>query len=129
MARPSNEQREPDYREVLRRLSLNDERFVADALAGRVDRVEPAGMVLDPRTRRLVDLAALIGIEAGEAPISVAVEKALAAGARVEEVVEVLLSVAPSVGSARIVAVAPRIAASIGYDLSQAYEEPPLRTR
>jgi hypothetical protein len=42
--------------------------------------------------------------------------------------VEVLLSVAPSVGSARVVAVAPRVAASIGYDLSEAYEEPPVRT-
>ena len=50
------------------------------------------------------------------------------AGAQVEEVVDVLLSVAPAVGSARIVAVAPRIAASIGYDLSEAYEEPPVRT-
>lgn len=126
MAHPQNERPEKDYREVLRRLSLSDERCIAEILTGRLEDVGP--VALDPRTRRLVAVAALIGIEAGEAAISAAVEKALAAGAQVEEVVEVLLSVAPSVGSARIVAVAPRIAASIGYDLSEAYEEPPVRT-
>jgi alkylhydroperoxidase/carboxymuconolactone decarboxylase family protein YurZ len=131
MAQPPVGQREPRYQEVLRRLSLNDDRFVAEMLAGGIDGPSPGPPLsdLDPRTRRLATLAALIAIEAGEATVAAAVERALGAGASVEQIVDVLLSVAPSVGSARVVAAAPRIAASVGYDLSQAYEDAPLPTR
>lgn len=132
MASRPIDQREPPYREVLRRLSLNDEPVVAALMAGRLDAFGRAGEEpprLDGRTRRLVAVAALIAIDAGEATIATAVDNAFAAGATVEEVVDVLLSVAPSVGSARVVAMAPRIAASIGYDLSLAFEEAPAGTR
>jgi hypothetical protein len=41
----------------------------------------------------------------------------LDAGARDEEIVGVLATVAAIVGSARVVAVAPRLALAIGYDV------------
>jgi alkylhydroperoxidase/carboxymuconolactone decarboxylase family protein YurZ len=126
------DRRELPYREVLRRLSLNDEQLVAALLAGRIDtagRAKDGPPILDQRTRRLVAVAALIAIDAGEVTVSTAVDNALAAGAAVEEIVDVLLTVAPSVGSARVVAMAPKIAASIGYDLSQAFEEAPAGLR
>jgi alkylhydroperoxidase/carboxymuconolactone decarboxylase family protein YurZ len=46
-----------------------------------------------------------------------AVERALHAGAHDEQVVEVLATVAAAVGSARVVAAAPRLALAIGYDI------------
>jgi len=46
-----------------------------------------------------------------------AVELALQAGAEDDEIVEVLATVAAVVGSARVVAAAPRLALAIGYDI------------
>lgn len=72
---------------------------------------------LDGRTRRLVDLAALIAVGSGEASIDSAVEGAILAGATVEDVIGVLFSIAPTVGAARVVGCAPHIAAAVGYDM------------
>ena len=44
-------------------------------------------------------------------------ELALQAGAEDDDIVEVLVTVAAVVGSARIVAAAPRLALAIGYDI------------
>jgi len=48
---------------------------------------------------------------------------ALAAAATVEEIVGTLLAVAPTVGAARVVAAAPRLAESLGYDVGAALED------
>ena len=117
----------PGYEETLRRLTLNDEAFVRTMLVENAG-VSPHGpdraqQSLDDRTRRLVTLGALIAIDAGATAIDAAVTAAMAAGASVEELVEVLLAIAPSIGSARVVSAAPHIAAAVGYDLSLAFEE------
>jgi hypothetical protein len=46
-----------------------------------------------------------------------AVEHAYAAGLTEDEVVGVLLAIAPAVGHARVVGVAPQLALALGYDL------------
>ena len=48
---------------------------------------------------------------------------ALASGATVDEIVGVLIAVAPTVGLARVVSAAPAVAAAIGYDIDAALEE------
>ncbi len=116
-----------DYTETLRRLSLNDEAFVAAVMAGHVfvqspDDVGEQAHALDDRSRRLVILGALIAIDAGSAAIDAGVAAAFGAGARAEDVVEVLLAIAPAVGTARVVTAAPFVAASVGYDLDAAFE-------
>jgi 4-carboxymuconolactone decarboxylase len=110
----------PDCEEILRRLSLNDDRFVAAVLAGRSG--EAHECELDPRTNSLVRLAAVIANDAAEPTYQSIAGGALAAGATPEEVVGVLLAVATTVGSARVVAAAPRVAAAIGYELDAALE-------
>ncbi len=47
---------------------------------------------------------------------------ALAAGVTPDEVVELVLSVAPLVGAARIANTAPKVALALGYDLDEALE-------
>ena len=122
----------PDLQEALRRLALNDEQFVASILArysgvGPKDDSDPHEAALDDRTRRLVDLAALISVGSGPTGLDAAVTAAFGAGASPDDVVEVLLSIAPAVGSARVVSSAPLIASAIGYDMEADFEE--LRTR
>jgi alkylhydroperoxidase/carboxymuconolactone decarboxylase family protein YurZ len=94
---------------LLRRLSLHDERSVRVALA------DPE--LLDPRVQALVGLGALLAVDAATVSLRQRVELAQRAGATEEEIVGVLLAIAPAVGHARTVAVAPRLALALGYDV------------
>jgi alkylhydroperoxidase/carboxymuconolactone decarboxylase family protein YurZ len=84
----------------------------------------PASGGLDNRTRALVSVgAALVG---GSPPVVVnaLVAKAFAAGATTDEVVAVLLVVAPMLGSALLVTKTSEVAQAIGYDIDLALEAP-----
>ena len=94
---------------LLYRLSLHDERSVRAALA------EPE--LLDPGVQALVGLGALLAVDAATVSLRQKVELAQRAGASEEEIVGVLLAIAPAVGHARTVAVAPRLALALGYDV------------
>jgi 4-carboxymuconolactone decarboxylase len=96
---------------LLCRLSLHDERSVRAALA------DPELAALDPKVQALVGLGALLAVDAATVSVRLAVELAAGAGATEEEIVGVLLAIAPSVGNARTVAVAPRLALALGYDV------------
>jgi alkylhydroperoxidase/carboxymuconolactone decarboxylase family protein YurZ len=99
--------------ELLRRLALNDERSVGSVLAGG----SPAGtdVALIPKVDLLVRLGALVAVGAATASLRHTVEEALDAGATEDEIVGVLVAVAPTVGLARIVDTAPKLATAIGY--------------
>ena len=97
---------------TLRRLALNDERLIRSALA------DPGlATGLDAKTRALVRLGALLAVGAGTVPLRCTVELAAVAGASDDEIVGVLLAVAPTVGQARVVGVAPDLGLALGYDL------------
>jgi 4-carboxymuconolactone decarboxylase len=72
---------------------------------------------LPARTSTLVHLAALLAAGACTTSLRWAVELASRSGATDEEIVEVLVTTAGIVGSARVVAEAPRLALAIGYDI------------
>jgi 4-carboxymuconolactone decarboxylase len=97
---------------TLRRLALNDERFLRSALA---DPTIAAGD-LDVKTQALIRLGALFSIGATTVSLRSAVELAAAAGAEEDEIVGVLLAIAPAVGHARVVGVAPQLGLALGYD-------------
>ena len=103
----------PAYLELLRRLALNDDRALNEVVSGRVVQTP----LLDEKTAALVRLAALLAMESSSSSQHSAVDAALAAGAEDDEIVEVLLSVAPILGTARINAAAPHLAAALGDDL------------
>jgi 4-carboxymuconolactone decarboxylase len=95
----------------LRRLALNDERFLRSALA------DPGVSTdLDAKTQALIRLGALLSVGAGTVSLRWTVEMAAAAGASDEEIVGVLLAIAPAVGHARVVGVAPQLGTALGYD-------------
>jgi 4-carboxymuconolactone decarboxylase len=96
---------------LLCRLSLHDERSVRAALA------DPDLSALDPKVQALVGLGALLSVDAATVSVRLAVELAAEAGATADEIVGVLLAIAPAIGQARTVAVAPRLALALGYDV------------
>jgi len=96
---------------LLCRLTLHDERSVRSALA------DPDLSGLDPKTQALVGLGVLLAVDAATVSVRWVVELAIQAGATEDEIVGVLLAIAPAVGQARTVAVAPRLALALGYDV------------
>lgn len=108
------------HEKALRDLAVNDEDFVENVLAMQLANIEASG--LDPKTHALVRLGALIALDAAPASYQWNVGMALAAGATIDEVVGVLIAVAPTVGLARAVSAAPELALAIGYDVDAALE-------
>jgi 4-carboxymuconolactone decarboxylase len=77
---------------------------------------------LDERAATLACLAALVALRASPASYRLCVDRALAAGASVDDVINLLKVIAPSVGLARVVAAAPGLALALGYDIDSALE-------
>jgi 4-carboxymuconolactone decarboxylase len=107
--------------QLLRGLAAGDEALLGSVLtvpraATWANEREPS-RVLSPATRALVHLAGMLAAGGSTTSLRWAVEFALRAGARDEEIVEVLSTVAAIVGSARVVSAAPRLALAIGYDV------------
>jgi 4-carboxymuconolactone decarboxylase len=107
----------PQQQELLRRFSINDEAVMMDAMAACS---VPIG--LDPKVCALARIAALIAIDSSVSSYHWAIDDAIANGATESEIVGVLHTVAPVVGLARVVAAAPGLALSLGYDVEQALE-------
>lgn len=98
--------------ELLRRLALNDENAVRVVLQGHRT---PGG--LETRTDALVRLGALLSAGATTDSCRQAVDLARAAGAQDDELVGTLVAIGPAIGFARMVAMAPRLALALGYDI------------
>jgi 4-carboxymuconolactone decarboxylase len=109
-----------DYEQTLQRLAVSDDRLVASLLAQLAPDV--GGDCHEAQMRALFRLAALIAAEGTTASYQSVVESALAAGASVEEIIDVLIAVAGIVGSARVVAAAPLLARAVGFDVDEAFD-------
>jgi alkylhydroperoxidase/carboxymuconolactone decarboxylase family protein YurZ len=105
---------ESPYADLLRRLALNDVRTVDALLRGTID-ADTA--TLGEKTCALLSIAALIATESAAASYQWAVANARAAGADEAEIVGVLITVAATVGVARITSAAGTLGAALGYDL------------
>lgn len=99
----------------LRRLSINDASGITAVLANGTRSAESDG--LDPHAAALVRLGVLIALDGPAPAFDWATSEALASGATAEELVGVLVTAAPLVGSAHIVSTAPRLARALGYDI------------
>jgi 4-carboxymuconolactone decarboxylase len=118
-----------DYRGILRRLALRDDKYI-DTLLAEEARAVAAASALDPRAHALVRVGALIAADAAPPSYMSAVEDALAAGSTYDELVGTLIAVLPVVGAARVVSAAPNLALALGYDVGEALEavdDMPLR--
>src|SRR5947199_7261636 len=72
---------------------------------------------LDPRTFALVKIAALIALDAPPASYVWQVGLALQEGATPEDILGVLIAIAPQVGGPRLVAAAPELMVALGLTL------------
>ena len=112
-----------EYQERLRSLALSDDRFVASVLGMGQDTIEASG--LDPKTHAMVRLAALLAVDAAPSSYNASAELALASGASVDEIVGILIAVAPTIGLGRVVSAAPDLGLALGYDVDAALEAQP----
>lgn len=106
--------------EVLRRLTIADPAFCRALMAS-----EPNGGVgaLDARGVALVRLGGSITAGSVGPMLGQRVGDALGAGLSFDEVVAVLVALAPTVGIERIVAIAPDLAIALEYDVDGALEQ------
>jgi alkylhydroperoxidase/carboxymuconolactone decarboxylase family protein YurZ len=98
--------------ELLRQLAGGDAALLA--VGPRRDADEAT---LDRVTRALVQLAALLSLDATTTSLRWAVESAAASGLDDAALIQVLLSAAPIAGAAQTVAAAPRLALALDMDV------------
>ena len=72
---------------------------------------------LDARGCSLGRMAALFALDASDSSYGWAASRALASGVTAEEMVELLIALAPVLGSARVVSAAPKLGLALGYDV------------
>jgi 4-carboxymuconolactone decarboxylase len=102
-------------RDQLRRLSLHDPGYL-DAVLSSASGVG-AHRRLDARTRAVGWLATLFALDGSVSTYSWATAAALGAGVTSEEIVELLVAMAPLIGTARVVCAAPKLGLALGYDV------------
>lgn len=107
-------------RDALAGLALGDVEVLGEALERREALQERSG--LDARTFALIRIAALVAIDAPPASYLWQVSNAINAGATPEDILEVLRTIAPQVGSPRVVAAAPEIMVALGLSLPEEAE-------
>ena len=110
-----------DYKTTLRKLALRDDRYIEALLAREGMSAEESG--LDSRARALVQIGALVAVDAAPPSYMSVAEEALAAGATREELVGSLIVLIPVVGVPRVVAAAPNLGLALGYDVGDALEQ------
>ena len=99
-------------------LATQDEDVVATLLDMQLHNLEASG--LDARTYSLVKIAALIALDAPPASYIAQVGFALAEGVDPDEIISVLVAVAPQVGMPRVVAAAPELMLALGLEFDHA---------
>ena len=110
----------PSAEEGFRRLTIGDPALVRSVSGPDVRPFDAP--CLDARTEALLQIAALIALDAPPSSYRPVVEAAQRAGTRLEELLAVLVAVAGTVGTVRIVSAAPKIAMAAGYDVEAALE-------
>ena len=104
----STQTRPKDARQTLRGLSGHDDSLIERLLKVQFDNIAESG--LDPRSHALARIAALIALDAPPASFAWQVSLGMQSGLTPEEIVGVLVALAPTVGIPKIVASAPEIA-------------------
>jgi len=95
-------------------LAMQKEDVVASLLEMQLHNLEASG--LDPRTYSLVKIAALIALDAPSSSYVAQVEFAREAGVDPDEILRVLVAVAPQVGLPRAIGAAPELLLALGLE-------------
>jgi 4-carboxymuconolactone decarboxylase len=98
--------------EMLSALTLGDPDLLAAGLEVRAEFQARSG--LDARSYALVKLAAIMALDAPPASYLWQVANAIDAGAKPEDLVGVLIAIAPQIGGPKLVAAAPELMVALG---------------
>lgn len=104
-----------EVRQAFLGIAQHDPAVIEALVRASVENIEASG--LDPRTYSLVNVAALIALDAAPASYIWQIGLALDSGVTQEEILGLLVALGPTVGNAKIVAAAPEIALALGIDL------------
>lgn len=115
MTTPAPVEVSDDTRQMFGALAQGDPDLLSVGLEARAEFQVKSG--LDARSYALVKIAALIAMDAPPASYVWQVANALTEGATPEDILGVLVAVAPQVGGPRIVAAAPEIMVALGLTL------------
>ena len=115
MTAPVKAEVSANTRKVLAALAQGDPDLLAAGLEVRAEWKARSG--LDARGYALVKLAALIALDAPPASYFWQVSNALEAGATPEDLIGVLIAIAPQVGGPKLVAAAPELMVALGLSL------------
>ena len=108
------------YQDILRRLVVEDRRFVAELFSGEQATIDTCG--LDVRSRSIARVAALVAHGGSVQTFRWIIGDALEADVTPDEIIALVLAIAPVVGVATIVDVAPKVALALDYDVGAALE-------
>jgi 4-carboxymuconolactone decarboxylase len=109
-----------DREEILRRLTLGDEACLERLIAER--RATTSATRLGRAEETLLRLGALAASDAADPTWHQTIDAALNAGIEPDQIVDALIVLAPIVGSTRLIAIAPKVALGIGFDVDAALE-------
>lgn len=109
-----------EFEDRLRSLALSDEGFIEGVL--HID-LDSSASRLGAREHALVRLGAMLALDAAPSSYQMGVDAALAAGSTPDEVLEVVIAIAPVIGITRVVSAAPELALALGYDVDAALEQ------
>jgi 4-carboxymuconolactone decarboxylase len=115
MTVPANVEVSDDTRELLTALALGDPDLLAAGLEIRAEWKARSG--LDARSYALVKLAAIMALDAPPASYLWQVANALEAGATPEDLIGVMIAIAPQIGGPKLVAAAPELMVALGLSL------------
>jgi len=101
--------------DTLEALAAAEDDIIASLLAMQLHNLEESG--LEPRTYSLVKIATLIAIGAPQASYVAQVAFAIEGGVTPDEIVNLLVTVAPQVGLPKVIAAAPQIMLALGLEL------------
>ncbi len=107
--------------EAFRRLTIGE---TAVLTARTAPPAQPSPRHPEPQTDALLRVAALVAVGAPASAYRSVVQDALRNGARLDDLLGVLVAVSDTVGTPRVVAAAPAIALAAGYDVEAALEHP-----
>jgi 4-carboxymuconolactone decarboxylase len=116
MTTPAKVEVNDETKDVLGALAQGNPDLLAEGLEMRAEWRGKSG--LDGRSYALVKLAALIALDAPPASYVWQVANALAEGATPEDLVGVLIAIAPQVGGPKLVAAAPELMVALGLTLA-----------
>jgi alkylhydroperoxidase/carboxymuconolactone decarboxylase family protein YurZ len=106
-----------DTHQTLSGLSTGDVDMLEKAIGLREANLESTH--LDARTFALVKVAAIIALDAPPASYAWQIANAIEEGATPEDILGVLVAVAPQVGGPKVIAAAPEIMLALGLSLDQ----------